>query len=185
MNKIFIIGFNKTATRTLSHYFNANGVRSIHWDKGKLAEAIHLNYKSNKNILEGYEDYVVFSDMENMSKNIHAYATYYKEFDKQYPESKFILNIRYVGDWIESRNNQGNGHYTKKTCELLGLTKEEVNNKWREDYKNHIQNVKEYFFDKPNKLLIFHINEDEVEKINNFFPEYNLDKKLYGHQGKT
>ena len=185
MKKIFIIGFNKIGTRSLHIYFSANGIKSVHWDKAKLASTIDFNYKNNKNILEGYENYTAFSDMEDSARNIYAYLTYYKEFDKQYPESKFILNIRYIEDWIKSRNLHGKGNYIRDACKLLGLSKEKVNDKWRKDYKNHIINVKEYFSDKPNKLLIFDIDKDEISKINKFFPEYNLDGKLYKHIGRT
>ena len=34
---IFIIGFNKTATRSLDYFFKRNGFPGIHWDYGNLA----------------------------------------------------------------------------------------------------------------------------------------------------
>ena len=34
---IFIIGINKTATRSLDYFFKRNGFPGIHWDYGNLA----------------------------------------------------------------------------------------------------------------------------------------------------
>ena len=41
-------------------------------------------------------------DYENLN---YAHVDYFRGFDKMYPESKFILNIRDVEKWIKSRNN--------------------------------------------------------------------------------
>lgn len=181
--KIFIIGFNKTGTRTLHHYFKKNLIHSIHWDSGKLARQIKYNHENGIKILTGYEQYVVFSDMEDISHLNYAHVDYFKEFDKTYPDSKFILNIRDVDNWIKSRNNhQGYVQYLSKKT---NLTKEELNQKWREDFYNHKKNVINYFSDKPNKLLIFDIEKDSVQKINDFFPKLQLNSKHYIHLGKT
>ena len=42
MNKIFIIGFNRTGTRTLHNYFNKNNILSLHWEYGRLAKRIKI-----------------------------------------------------------------------------------------------------------------------------------------------
>ena len=181
--KIFIIGFNKTGTRTLYHYFRKNSIPSIHWDNGRLAKQIKYNYENGIKILTGYENYIVFSDMEDKNNLNYAHVDYFREFDKMHPESKFILNIRDVEKWIKSRNNHGN--YTEEICKKLNVTKEVLNQKWREDYYNHKKNVINYFSDKPNKLLIFNIEEDSIQKLNDFFPELQLNAKHYRHVGKT
>ena len=45
MIKIFQIGFNKCATVSLHKFFESNGLKSIHWDKGRLAKTIYKNSK--------------------------------------------------------------------------------------------------------------------------------------------
>ena len=181
--KIFIIGFNKTGTRTLDNYFSENLIPSIHWDNGRLAKQIKYNYENGIKILTGYEKYIVFSDMEDYKNLNYAHVDYFREFDKMYPESKFILNIRDVEKWIKSRNNHGT--YTKVLCKKLNVTKEVLNQKWRDDYYNHKKSVINYFSDKPNKLLIFDIEKDSIQKLNDFFPELQLNAKHYKHMGKT
>ena len=46
--KIFQIGFNKCGTKTLHHYFSRNGIRSVHWDEGRLAQRMFANLASGK-----------------------------------------------------------------------------------------------------------------------------------------
>ena len=181
--KIFIIGFNKTGTRSLDSYFNKNSIPSIHWDYNKLARQIKYNYEKGYNILYGYDHYTVFSDMEDAYNLNYAYVDYFKEFDKEYPNSKFILNIRDVDNWIKSRNNHKN--YTEKIANKLNISKQELNNIWKNEFYNHKNNVINYFYDKPDKLLIFDIEKDSIQKINDFFPELHLDSTYYIHKGKT
>ena len=97
------------------------------------------------------------------------------------------MNIRNVENWIKSRNHHedDNGNYTDYFCKKLNLTKEEVNNKWRKEFYEHNNNVIKYFSDKPNKLLIFHIENENIEKLNDFLPEFQLNADLYNHEGKT
>ena len=181
-NKIFIIGFNKTGTRTLHKYFAWNGIMSIHHSRGLLARTIHKN-RNKRNMLGKFCIFKVYSDMEDVTEQNYAHVTYFKKLDRKYPDSKFILNIRNVDNWINSRNNHGT--YTQRCCKILNLTKEEINKKWRNDFYNHKNNVIKYFSDKPNKLLIFDIEKDSVQKINDFFPELQLNSKFYKHVGKT
>lgn len=184
MNKIFIIGFNKTGTRTLHNYFMKNGYPSLHWEYGRLAKKIKYNYDNNLLLLTGYDQYKIYSDMEDYINLNYAHVMYFKELDKDYPNSKFILNIRNIDNWIKSRNLHMNGKYSDYLCYRMKISKEEINKKWKDDFYNHHKNVIKYFKN-TNKLLIFNIEEDNIEKLNIFFKELNLNKKFYIHKGKT
>ena len=155
MTKIFIIGFNKTGTTSLHTFFEKNNIRSIHYDQGRIARKIKKNLLSNEPLLKDYDDYQVFSDMEDYKKLNYAHKDYFKELYSQYPDSRFILNTRNIDNWIKSRNRHENGFYVKELCKLLDISKAQLNISWREDYYNHHRNVKEFFRDKPSKLLIF------------------------------
>jgi Sulfotransferase domain len=182
-NKIFIIGFNKTGTRTLHHYFKNNNIPSIHWDQGILAIKMDQNFKSKQKLLKGYNNYIVYSDMEHSKKQIYAHVKYYKQLDKQYPGSKFILNIRNVDNWINSRNNHKT--YTADICKILNLTKAELNQKWKQDYHDHISDVIDYFSNKQHKLLVFDIEKDSIKQLNDFLPDLKLNPELYVVKGRT
>lgn len=184
MNKIFIIGFNRTGTRTLHNYFDKNGIMSLHWEYGRLAKRIKYNFENNIPLLTGYDKYIVYSDMEDHYNYNYAHITYFKELDKQYSNSKFILNIRNVDNWIKSRNNHMDGKYKDYFIFRLGMTLDELNVKWKEEYYQHYNNVVNYFKD-TDKLLIFDIEKDKVNKINYFFKDLKLNSKYYTHIGKT
>lgn len=184
-NKIFIIGFNKTGTRSLHNFFQKNQIKSIHWDRGRIARRIKNNYNNNIPLLNEYNEYIVFSDMEDYKKLNYAHIDYYQELYRQYPNSKFILNIRDVENWIKSRNNHLNGFYTKELCSLYKLNKNELNDLWRKIYFKHMNDVLNFFENKPSSLLIFNIEKDNIQKVIEFLPEYILDKKYYIHIGKT
>ena len=106
--RIFIIGFNKTATRTLHYFFKGNGLNAIHWDDGNLVEVFERNIKLGKKLLfDGvtlnkevnsdckYEDAIVFSDMTSSGPLIvKDPKDYYKQLDKEYPNSKFSHQVR-------------------------------------------------------------------------------------------
>jgi Sulfotransferase domain len=181
MNKIFQIGFHRCGTRTLYHFFHDNGIKSCHWENGDLAKKIYFNYYHSNKLLYGYDNYVFFSDMEAFT-NLHAFK-FYKLFNIQYPNSKFILNIRNVDDWILSRLKHNDGRYKEKLKKHHNLTDDELINFWKNDWELHIKNVMNYFKNSDN-LLIFNIDKDEPQNILNFL-ELKLDLKFWKHYGKS
>lgn len=191
INKIFIIGFNKCGTRTLHHFFQTNGLTCIHYEcnEKNIASQIYENKSKNKLLLDGIEHYDVYSDMENILSVTLLYAQYlFKELDKQYPNSKFILNTRNVEKWLTSRQNHGDGEgrYDKICGRNLGLNSEELVKHWKKEWYDHHKNVIEYFKDRPDDLLIFDIEQESPKKIVDFFQEYiELDVSKYTHEGKT
>lgn len=85
-NKIFVIGYNKTATCSIDALLSENGLNSYH--SGGLHEG---DWDINK--------YDAFSDQ-------HPDGTDFFRFRKchqNYPNSLFILNTRKLKDWILSR----------------------------------------------------------------------------------
>lgn len=166
-NKIFQIGFNKCGTTSLNDFFNKNGISSVHYKHcGKEIALIMMNnlIKGSK-MLDGLEKYDAFTDMESVENNIFIYLTHYKELDRQYPNSKFILNTRNIDDWITSRINHSG--YLLQFQKNLSLTEEEVIDYWKKSWYKHLADVKDYFHDRPNDLLIFDI-ETESDKLFSF-----------------
>lgn len=182
-NKIFQIGFNKCGTTSLHKFFLSNGLKSIHWGDALLAKKIKDNCDNNLPPLMGYDNYDCFTDMESSWDDIFIYLTHYKELDKFYPNSKFILNIRNVDKWIESRLNHP--EYLPSHMKITGLNKDGVIQHWRKQWFDHIQNVKNYFSDRENDLLIFDI-ESESDKLISFMSEFvELKNPVFRHFHKT
>lgn len=183
MIKIFQIGFNKCGTVSLHKFFESNGLKSIHWDRGRLARKIQSNFESGLPLLSGYENYDCLTDMESQADNIFIYLTLFKELDKQYPNSKFILNIRNREQWIESRINHRD--YLKVYQRITGLDRQGVIDLWTSDWDNHLKSVKEYFEERPDDLLVFDI-DSETDKLFEFMSKItNLRNRVFGQYNKT
>jgi len=186
-NKIFQIGFNKCGTTSLHNFFKANMLRSVHWDGGRLAKTIKHNFETGQDILTGYQQYDCYTDMENATNDIFAYVSYFKEFDRQYPNSKFILNIRPLDKWIASRLKHGRCTYVKIYEENFEMEADAVVEMWKADWEKHTQAVIDYFKDRPDDLLIFDIESESSKLIrfmsklvalkNSDFGQFNITKE--------
>jgi hypothetical protein len=183
--RVFVIGFNKCGTRTIHHYFESNGYRSAHWDKGELAATVFRNLIDSRPLITGYEAYSVFSDMECISGRfaMEAYKLY-PYLSTAYPDSLFILNTRDVDKWIESRLGHGDGGYANKWKRIFKVkSNAELIRCWREDWERHHHNVERYFAGSPFRFLKFNIETDLPEKINAVLPEYRLDVAKFERRG--
>ena len=204
--KIFQIGFNKCGTASLYHFFKDNGLKSLHWrwgDEGAYKYAaleMKRNYENKRPLLEGMEEFDFYSDMESHLDGfdnewddyfpcVHAYMDYFKELDKQYPNSKFILNHRNVIKWIKSRQRHvfGSGRtYLSSYMYHMKMTEEEVLTLWGNQWDTHINNVLEYFKYRPDDVLLFNIEEDDATKIKDFFAEdLDLDTSYWKQHNQT
>ena len=192
--KVFQIGFSKCGTSTIASFFNTNGVPTVHHDYGRLAISIYENARDGMPLISPqYESYAVFTDMEKMYDDppLNIGMILFKDLDRQYPGSKFILNTRDKQAWLKSRSLHPVGKKDKttlleKNAQILKITQEEVLAKWSREWDEHHKAVIEYFKDRPNDLLVFNIEQDSPKKLTDFLKDYFiLDPKLYGHVNKT
>lgn len=184
-NKIFQIGFNKCGTTSIHKFFKENGLSSIHWDRGYLARTIKSNVDAKRDILFGYDKWDCFTDMEDVSKDIFVYTQYFKELDRQYPNSKFMLNIRPVEKWLKSRENHGRGTYIEIYMKNWGMTHEEVIKRWMRGWNEHISTVKEYFKNRPNDLCVFDIETESDKFVEYMDSLMELKTKEFGQYNIT
>jgi len=175
LNKIFLIGFNRCGTRSFHRLFCDMGLKSCH-GRGENRKNIQKAAKEKKPILA-----YINSDLQCYG-DLRLWK-YFKELDKQYPNSKFILNTRNIENWIKSRKKHYGANYYNNDIYHGIVMDEKV---WRNDWFRHNKNVKEYFKNRPQDLLIFDVEVNNFDKIANFF---NIDTKkhkfLFRHMGKT
>lgn len=140
--KIFVIGFNKTATTSLHYLFLRNGKKSQHEKKWNL------------------EKYDCFSDGD--TKTINVVNLYEK-----YPSSIFILNTRNLRHWLTSRFKHGSAtlHSNIKNLEEKGYFNwaypptVQLTKKWIKEREEFYTNTLNFFIDKPDKLIIVNIDK--------------------------
>lgn len=158
---IFCIGLSKTGTRSLHDALQILGFRSLHWGGPDLATAVQRGpeikalvetaLREGRPLLDDLEETDAYSDIE-------ALSTRFDVLDRQYPGSRFILTVRPLDDWLESRRahveaniaRHARGEYagTFLTVDLEG---------WAAQATEHERRVRTHFADRPGDLLVMDI----------------------------
>jgi hypothetical protein len=164
---IFIIGFNRTGTRSLAYFFNQNGIPAIHYDSGKLMLTLLENIRSGRRLFHGYDrKYRVFTDVV-FSTDRHRLEgnKYFREMYKDYPGSFFILNNRSTESWIESRIKHSGGRLLERQLNALNSKDwDDAINLWRNEKLRHEADVKEFFREDPEHFLEIEIDDPELPR---------------------
>jgi len=179
---------------------------------GTLAVGMELARREGKPLLTYIRRYDLYADMEKINlerainslfaprvfkrlrrrigadeqvRPLYAYR-YYKLLDEQYPGSRFILNIRNIDEWVDSRLRFNDAKY--RSCphgDHYHETEEELIDCWKSCWREHNQEVRDYFAERPKDLLIFDIRHDGPEKLVSFLPEFELNKEYWGRYNAT
>ena len=216
---IFQIGYHKCGTRTSWQFFHGNHVRAVHHrnfdghyvqKKGiSLREIMNDNYANGRPIMDGLrEKYTFFSDYGTSPRLTNT--PWYQLLSQEYPDTKFILQIRGINGWLHSRFTHYNpwiGWYLDRVIEqktngikingtFYNLTKFDelhqhilVLQHWTENWYNYMCNVIDYFGESNllDNLLIFDITRDSPDKLVAFLTRFGmaLNSKHYRHAGTT
>lgn len=116
--KVFNIGLNRAGTSSLTQALKVLGYRAVHYRHGttRLADIIDANLNAGRRLLTDVEhDYDAFSDF--------AGERFFQLLDEQYPGSKFIVTLRDLDGWLDSRErkvlqNRANPDYRHNFLEV-------------------------------------------------------------------
>lgn len=192
--RIFLIGFNKCGTTSFHHFFTENRFRSQHWMKNKLAFNLYQHFEGDGRKVElldntAYSDIIYVPEPHNMIEELSIFVEgnkYYRELDKQYPDSLFILNTRNPIDWIRSRFNHGSGSFATRYKNFLNVkTDQELQRAWLQQWFSYHADVLDYFSEKENFLLYDIEKSDEQDLIDFLSPYIQLSLKKLPHSYKT
>ncbi len=154
--RVFGIGMHKTGTSSLHAAFNLLGLNSAHWNTALWARAVYQETMAGRSAT--VEHHYAFSDL--------PFPLLYKELDKAYPGSKFILTVRDESAWLRSvrdhwdpevnpyRRDWDIAPFTHKVHNLLYGRKTFDADVFLERYRRHNAEVMEYFHDRPGDLLV-------------------------------
>ncbi|BCG64114.1 MAG: hypothetical protein methR_P1880 [Methyloprofundus sp.] len=159
--KVFGIGLSKTGTSSLASALELLGYNVkdclgvAQYSKGDISSI-------NKDALLQYD---ALTDT--------PIPSFYQELDKEYPAAKFILTIRDMDSWLKSCKKQFNQKSADLQSEaqhalffdLYGTTVFDED-KFKQGYLNFTNEVKAYFKDRPDDLLVLNvINGEGWEKL--------------------
>lgn len=154
--KIFGIGANKTGTTSLTKAFQILGFKASHW--------VHHREMAQKLIL-GQFDFPFLKEHDAVSDL--PIPCIYPELDKAYPGSKFILTVRESGSWLRSQENHHKQiHHPVFEVFLMYGTWWYDEDMFLTKYVLHNAEVRDYFKDRPEDLLVMNIcRGDGWEKL--------------------
>jgi hypothetical protein len=156
--RIFGIGMHKTATTSLHAALKTLRYDSVHWRSSKWSKMILDEVRATGGKSPTIEDHYATSDL--------PLQLIYKELDRAYPGSKFILTTRDEHKWVKSVENHWRRHdgflgAKKGSDRFSRLLHEEIYGQADFDrelflsrYRRHNAEVREYFKSRPNDLLV-------------------------------
>lgn len=143
--KVVGVGLGKTGTTSLAHCLTYLGYRHQWYDP-----ELFLKYANNQNAVLD-----VLADKDSCEDFPWPYL--YQEIDRIYPDSKFILTLRKDPEvWYDSLcKHFDRGESNQQKLLAYGYSTPHGFKREHIDlYLRHAQKVRDYFFDKPNKLLV-------------------------------
>ena len=192
--KIFVIGFNKCGTTSLHKMFKRAGLTSSHYRHhgadglGVIIGAqIDHNAAAGLPLLDGIDGAHAYSDMDMCDKRSYLSGIgQFRQLDRQYPGSRFILNTRDPYSWLNSRCRHFNGGYLRRAMAQAGVrdvqTMREI---WLHDWHAHHAALQVHFATRSDQFLIFDIARDDPRKLCAFLPEYGLKPGQWRHHNRT
>lgn len=161
--KVFCLGFHKTGTTSLEILLQDMGYQ------------VASPYKNWDTVLTEMFKNGDLSELKRVAELFDAFQDapwflYYKEFDRLYPGSKFILTTRNNGSWWKSFLNYFKNEHSPLFRYIYGFDNPVDHEKvYVERFEKHNQEVLEYFKDRPDDLLIINISEENaLSKVSAF-----------------
>jgi hypothetical protein len=178
--KIFGIGLNKTGTSSLHRALELLGYRSLHGGGLDAFERVFRAIDERKPMLE-YID-----PTPDAITDVLGITYYFYVADVQYPGSKFILTLRDMDEWLDSRRRHvERNQQMKEAGKYDGPFLTVDPDTWRAEYQRHEAIVRSYFADRPADLLAFRPADGDWEQLCSFlghpvpeepFPWENRDR---------
>jgi hypothetical protein len=158
--KIFGIGLNKTGTSTLHEALETLGFRSLHWGGPEASMAVKHAIDEDRPMLEYLAGYDAYSDITRISRH-------FERADREYPGSKFVLTVRDLDQWLDSRRRHVEQNVAKQAeGRYDGIFVDVDYEAWTREYREHEAKVRAHFATRPDDLLVFDVaGGDGYEKL--------------------
>lgn len=163
MRKVFCIGFQKTGTSSL-----AKALGILGYSVGGYYDFRHLAKKENlteaeliKAAIETAKRYDAVQDT--------PYPPYFRELDKAFPGSKFILVTRDPEQWLKSAVTDF-ANYENQIHQVIYGVPYPIGHEdaFVERFSRHNREVVEYFADRPDDLLVMDLSKVGWEPVCQF-----------------
>ena len=162
--RVFGIGLHKTATNSLHKALTILGLDSAHWGSARRARSIWQEMMDcgRSSTVERHYAWV---DL--------PIPLLFRQLDRAYPNSKFILTIRDESRWLSSvrnhwdhgknkfRSTWDNDCFTHHVHKLLYGCKWPTDRIFIDRFRRHNADVIEHFIGRPSQLLVLNVDAGE------------------------
>ncbi len=192
--RVVQVGFNKCATRSLTHLFQGSGHQSVHHKfKRALGKSRNIalmmrdNRDAGRKFLHGFDQYTFYADL--MSQTRHETYEAFKEFRRildDYPDTILLLNTRDRENWIRSRLRHGHGTFAEMVMETNGFSSlGECADFWRRDWAAHLADLRGFMATAPAQLVEFNSDTETAADLVSRLAAYDLDVAAWGETGRS
>ena len=189
--RIYVIGFNRCGTRSLTTAFKQAGIGCVHWDRNKLMLAIlsDLRRTGRINLSAHYPGSNAFLDLIHVPEHgesgdhiLTEGTLLHQQLIDSDPEAYFILNTRHVEDWLASRCRHLNGSfleiYRRHLSRIQGreFSVDDVLQDWRRMWHQAHADIIGRFQREPQlRGLVYDIQLTPFQTLKQFLaPDYTL-----------
>lgn len=138
--RIFNVGLNKTGTSSFHEAMTILGYDSLHWGGPPVRMLVEESLSAGDPLLSRLDPrFDAFSDIQVLSEN-------FDRLDEQYPGSHFVLTVRPIDDWIDSRRRHVEHNIRRAAAgEYHGTFLVVDEEAWRRLWVTHVARVRAYF----------------------------------------
>jgi hypothetical protein len=138
--RVFGIGLNKTGTSSLHTALEILGFDSLHWGGPTVRAKVEAARDAGLPMLDHLDPkYDAFSDILPIAQS-------YALLDRQYPGSHFVLTVRPLDEWLDSRRRHVETNQRRQAAgEYSGTFVVVDEDAWRAEWITHTGGVREYF----------------------------------------
>ena len=138
--RVFCIGLNKTGTSSFHAAMEILGLKSLHWGGPPVRRTVEAALAEGRPLLSGLDPtFDAFSDIGPVSRHFDV-------LDEQYPGSRFVLTVRPIDEWIDSRRRHVERNIRRREAgEYDGKFLVVDENDWRSEWHRHMDRAKRYF----------------------------------------
>ena len=189
--RIYVIGFNRCGTRSLTTAFKQAGIGCVHWDRNQLMLAIlsDLRRTGRINLSAHYPGSNAFLDLIHVPEHgesgdhiLTEGTLLHQQLIDSDPEAYFILNTRHVEDWLASRCRHLNGSfleiYRRHLSRMQGreFSVDDVLQDWRRMWHQaHAEIIGRFQREPQLRGLVYDIQLTPFQTLKQFLaPDYTL-----------
>lgn len=187
IRRIYVLGFNRCGTRSLTTAFKQAGIGCVHWDQNRLMLAIlsDLRRSGRINLGSHYPGSNAFLDLIHVPEHgesgdhiLSEGTLLHQQLIDSDPDAYFILNTRSVEGWLASRCRHLNGSfleiYRRHLSQLRQreLSVDDVLLEWRRMWHQAHAEILHRFQCEPQlRSLVFDIEHTPYSALKHFLAE--------------